>query len=471
MTHSTSANTQLDHGNAAFDSQSTFKDKLKIKSIVDSATEDTAEIESRLKTIQSVNNPLLEAAKPLLLTLAQMPQDLRGNVAIESFRQLLEKEISTFQKVCQKANIKREHIITASYCLCTALDEAANSTVWGGSRHANDIGIWASKLLASTLHGDVDGGTKFFLLISKLIKQPQEHLPLLETLYHILCLGFEGQYASVNNGQQRLETIRHRVLTVLTSVREPLPRELSPRWKPTDVIKFSKLSKVPVWVTASVFSLLVFGLFSWYQFQLLSAKKHIAADIMAMEEIITQHKPATPSAPAAKAAVTAPQKQAVIPTPIMKGNVLHQSLKNEIAKGYLTLTEKPTVIQITLRADQSFEPGTVILTEKILTPLQKIAAYLRANPAQIDIIGHTDNVSPEKHRQAFSLERAESVAYALHARGVQKADMTITGRGDKTPLINNITPVNRAHNRRIDILIIKDGSGTDHSNASFFNNK
>lgn len=470
MTHSTSANTQLDHGNAAVDSQSTFKDKLKIKSIVDSATEDTADIESRFTTIQSVSNPLLEAAKPLLLTLAQMPQDLRGNVAIESFRQLLEKEIRTFQKVCQKANIKREHIITASYCLCTALDEAANSTVWGGSRHANDIGIWASKLLASTLHGDVDGGTKFFLLISKLIKQPQEHLPLLETLYHILCLGFEGQYASAPNGQQRLETIRHRVLTVLTSVREPLPRELSPRWKPTDVIQFSKLSKVPVWVTTSVFGLLVFALFSWYQFQLLSAKKHIAADIIAMEEIITQHKPTAAPAPVIKPADEDIPAQVVKPQ-IIKGNDLHKSLKNEIAKGYLTLAEKPTVIQITLRADQSFEPGTVILAEKILTSLQKIAAYLRVNPAQIEIIGHTDNVSPEKHRQAFSLERAESVAYALHAQGVQKADMTVTGRGDKTPLINNITPVNRAHNRRIDILIIKDEPATDNSNASVFNNK
>lgn len=466
MTHSTSSNTQLDHGNAPADSQSTFKDKLKIKSIVDLATEDSTEVESRFNMIQSASNPLLEAAKPLLLALAQMPRDLRGNVAIESFRQLLEKEMVTFQKVCQKAGIKREHIITASYCLCTALDEAANSTVWGGSRHANDIGIWASKLLASTIHSDVDGGTKFFLLISKLIKQPAEHLPLLETLYHILCLGFEGQYASVNNGQQRLETIRHRVLTVLTSVRAPLPRELSPRWKPTDAVQFSKLSKLPVWVTSSVFGLIVFTLFSWYQYQLLAAKKHIAANIMAIEDIITEPTSST------RPVLSAQKKSKITPAKITAPNPrqsdsLNKALERDISKGYLTLIENPKLIKITLRADQSFEPDTVILSERILTALQKIAAFIQAHPAQIQVIGHTDNVSPKMQRQAFSQERAESIAYALHARGVQEADITVIGKGDQAPLLNNLTPANRARNRRIDILIIKDTSATEDNDASF----
>lgn len=443
------------------DSQSTLKDKLKIKTIVDSATENTEEIESRLRTVLQAHNPLLEAAKPLLLILAQMPHDLRGTVAIESFRQLLEKEVVHFQKVCQKANIKREHIITASYCLCTALDEAANSTVWGGSRHANDIGIWPAKLLASTLHSDVDGGTKVFLLISKLIKQPQEHLPLLETLYHILCLGFEGQYATVQNGQQRLEAIRHRVLTVLTSVREPLPRELSPQWKPADVIQFSKLSKLPIWITSAVFGLIVFTLFSWYQYQLMADKKHITAELSGMEETIAQ--PNTPRKAVRTAALVAPSFAAPETeiSNVRQSDQLNRSLEQEIRKGYLMLTEKTNVIHITLRADQTFERNTAVLSEKILAALQKIAVYIQANPAQIKVIGHTDNVSPTTNRDAFSEDRAESVAYALSTQGVQKADMEVTGKGDQAPLINNRTPANRANNRRIDILIMKTSAAED----------
>lgn len=450
MTHSTSSHSMVDH-----EMISTFQDKLKIKSIVDVATEDSGDIESRLITIQSANNPLLEAAKPLLLTLAQMPQDLRGHVAIESFRQLVEQEIATFQKISQKAGIKREHIITASYCLCTALDEAANSTHWGGSHHVNEIGIWASKLLASTIHSDIDGGSKFFLLISQLIKQPQEHLHLLETLYHILCLGFEGQYASVPNGHQRLETIRHRVLTVLTAVKDPLPRELSPHWQPVDHIKLSKLGKLPVWITGSVFGFIVFTLFSWYQYQLLASKKQISSHIIAMEERIGE--PVTLN--------TKPQAIAKSVPNTRMSDQLSQTLEKEIRRGMLTLNEQPDAIHITLRADHIFEATTAVLSERVLTPLQKIAHYIQANPGQINIIGHTDNGMPIKQRQPFSLARAESVAYALQTQGVQEADMIVSGAGSQSPLNNNLTPINRAHNRRVDIVIMK-GTVTAEDHAA-----
>lgn len=36
-----------------------------------------------------------------------------------------------FQKLCEQANIRRDHMIGARYCLCTALDEAAMQTAWG----------------------------------------------------------------------------------------------------------------------------------------------------------------------------------------------------------------------------------------------------------------------------------------------------------------------------------------------------
>lgn len=429
-----------------------FQNKLKIKSIVDTVNEASDDQKVRIVHIQAANNPLLEAAKPLLFTLAQIPQDLHGTVKIESFRQLLEHELITFQKICQKANIKREHVITASYCLCTALDEAANSTAWGGSQHAGHIGVWSSKLLASTLHGDVDGGIKFFLLISKLIKNPDEHLHLLETLYHILCLGFEGQYATAPNGQQRLESIRQRVLTVLTSVRAPLPREISPNWQPLDHIKISRFGRIPVWITASVFGLCTFALFSWYQYQLLAAKKTIVADITAIENNVSHPTNFTPEVIAAAPVKTPAITPTVTPENIPE-SALNRLLASETRKGFLTISEENGLTHITLRSDISFEPESSALSERILTTLQKIAHYLSQTTDKVRVVVHTDNNTPAYSAQRFTKERANSVAYALSSQGVTKNRIETIGRGMREPLVPNTSAVNRSINRRVDILV------------------
>ncbi|MDI8746414.1 DotU family type IV/VI secretion system protein, partial [Salmonella enterica subsp. enterica serovar Montevideo] len=40
-------------------------------------------------------------------------------------------EMHLYQTLCDQANLRREHVLAVRYCLCTALDEAANNTTWG----------------------------------------------------------------------------------------------------------------------------------------------------------------------------------------------------------------------------------------------------------------------------------------------------------------------------------------------------
>ncbi|WP_230413961.1 type VI secretion system protein TssL, long form [Collimonas silvisoli] len=414
-------------------------DDFQIKNIVSAAAESTEEQVNRLARIKIARNPLLEAAKPLLLTLAQMPKTLDQATEVPVFRQLLEREVIGFQSLCGKADIKRAHVTTASYCLCTALDEAANSTHWGGSQHAGEVGAWSSQMLASTFHGDVDGGKKFFLLIGRLATQPEEHIDLLELMYHILCLGFEGQYSTDPNGRRQLETIRHRLLTMLTASREAVPRELSAHWQGQGVGKFKLLRSIPVWTTASLLALLLFGLFAWYKYQLMVQGNAVEADIVAIGKMTP---PAVPLAASLK---------------------LAQLLKDEIARGQVTVDEDASHSGVTFKGDDMFIPGQATVNAKILPLLNKVAGEIAKVTGTVQVIGHSDN-RPIKTRQfpdnqTLSQERAARVADVLQAGGVTANRVEIIGRGDSQPLTGNATAADRAKNRRVEIIVSQGRNG------------
>lgn len=82
-------------------------------------------LQERLAAVKTAKNPLLEAAQPLLRALADMPSSLDGS-AVMVLRRLLEREVTTFQRLCNDAAVRHEHVVAASYALCTALDEAIN---------------------------------------------------------------------------------------------------------------------------------------------------------------------------------------------------------------------------------------------------------------------------------------------------------------------------------------------------------
>ncbi|MEB2513819.1 DotU/TssL family secretion system protein, partial [Burkholderia multivorans] len=129
-------------------------------------------LSERLQTVQRARNPLLEAASVLLRAQADMPEHLEEK-QILALRMLLEHEVREFEKLCARANIRRDHMIGARYGRCTALDEAAMRTEWG--RSGSSGCEWGNRSLATTFHEDRDGGEKVYLLIGRLMQAPDEH--------------------------------------------------------------------------------------------------------------------------------------------------------------------------------------------------------------------------------------------------------------------------------------------------------
>nr|WP_310143710.1 type VI secretion system protein TssL, long form [Burkholderia ambifaria] len=384
----------------------------------------------RLLAVQSAQNRLLEAASALLRAQADMPEHLEPE-QILALHMLLDQEVRVFEKLCEQANIRRDHMIGASYCLCTALDEAATQTAWG--KKGSSAIEWIQGGLATTFHGDLKGGDKIYLLIGRLLEDPHEHRDLLEVIYRILSLGFEGRYRGVTDGKRKHDAIRQRLYNVITSQREPVPLALSPHWQSTAKGKRLSFTDFPVWITVTVLSVILLGLFGWFKYELVSR----SADVQKQIADIARMTP--PPAP--------PQLH------------LKQLLQDEIAAGTVSVDEDARHSAVTFRGDAMFKPGGASVQASMNPLIAKIATEIAKVPGKVTIIGYTDSV-PIRSRHfasnlALSEERAIQIMQMLQTAGVPANRLEAVGKGDADPVGDNRTAQGRAQNRRVEIDVAR----------------
>ncbi|HEY4311287.1 MAG TPA: type VI secretion system protein TssL, long form [Pirellulales bacterium] len=382
----------------------------------------------RLNAIRAARNPLLEAARPLLRAQADMPDKLDSH-ASELLRQMLEQELRIFLKLCEQANIRRDHMVGARYCLCTALDEAAMQTAWG--KGGNSGVEWITNGLATIFHEDRQGGDKVYLLIGRLLAEPQEHRDLLEVIYRILSLGFEGRYRHEADGRRRHDAVRQRLYNEITSQRAPVPVALSPHWQSS--VKGKRLSfyDFPVWITVAVLSVTLLGLFGWFKYQLLGHGAEV------QKQIADIGRMTPPPAP-----------------PALHLKVL---LKNEIAAGTVSVDEDARHSNVTFQGDAMFPPGGIAVKKSMAPLIAKIADEIAKVPGKITVLGYTDNIPIRSRRfasnDALSEQRATEVLQMLQADGVPASRLEAIGKGDADPIGDNRTANGRAQNRRVEIAV------------------
>jgi type VI secretion system protein ImpK len=364
----------------------------------------------------------------LLRMLGDMPASLESLAAVASLRSLLVREVTAFQKVCDKANLPWKHVAAVRYALCTALDETANRTRWGGG------GVWAARSLLITFEGEVDGGEKFFLLIGRMAADPQEYVDVLEVMYRILGLGFEGRYSVVVDGRRHLEQIRQRLLTLISGARDTMRLELSPHWRGEEPGKMRLLKSVPVWATAAVAALIVFALFAWYKYQLLFVSNPLEAKIRAIGQ--------------------PPKVQAPVVPQRLRLSIL---LKDEIARGEVTVAEDERSSKVVFKGDYMFVPGQSRIRPELDPVLTKVAQEVARVGGHVTVTGHSDSqpirTTEFPNNLVLSEKRAAFVADVLKSRNVPAERITSIGKGDTQPLADNATAEGRSRNRRVEILV------------------
>lgn len=388
-----------------------------------------------LLALEEKRNPFLEAASVLLRTLAELPEDL-DEEGLRSLQGLLSQELHTYTRLCEQANLRRDHMLAVRYTLCTALDEAISLQSWAGGE-SGSTGAWSTQALLNQFHGENQGGRTVFLLIGRMANAPDEHQPVLEVIHHVLCLGFMGDYRVQNDGHRLLQTIRHRLYTMASAGREPVARELSPRWRGVGPGRFKLLRSVPVWVSASVLGLVLFGQFSWYKYELLLASAQARQNIEALGV------PLPPVEPRAARDLN-----------------LTQLLRAEIAEGRVTVQEGDERAVVSFRGEGMFSGGLDQLSDATLAALDKVAPALQRVGGAVNVVGHTDNqriATPAfPNNLVLSERRAQSVLEALRRGGVDARRLKAIGKGDTAPAAPNTTPAGRAANRRVDIEVVMD---------------
>jgi outer membrane protein OmpA-like peptidoglycan-associated protein len=104
-----------------------------------------------------------------------------------------------------------------------------------------------------------------------------------------------------------------------------------------------------------------------------------------------------------------------------------------------------------------FELNSAKIKGDSFSLLEEIADFMIRNPniKKVEIQGHTDNSGTREINQRLSQDRADAVRGWLVDHSVESSRLTAKGYGASRPLAPNVTPANRARNRRVQFVVLE----------------
>lgn len=220
-------------------------------------------------------NPLVNAASMLLAVFHKTRQSV-SHPNVGALHQQLVTAIRAFETSAKEKNIRPEIVLAARYVLCTALDEAVLNTPWGAES------AWTQRSLLSLFHNETNGGEKFFLLVDRMRERPAENLDIIELMYILLSLGFEGKYRVISRGRDMIENIRDELYRIIRTHRGDYERQLSADWQGLGRIRNSLASYIPMWVVASVVCGVLVLSYSGFRYWLHQSTGHVVTQLEAI---------------------------------------------------------------------------------------------------------------------------------------------------------------------------------------------
>jgi type VI secretion system protein ImpK len=396
-------------------------------------------------------SPLLVAAQPLLQLMARLRNTL-GQPDPGELRERAVAAMRRFEQEARHGGVPMEQLRPAHYALCAALDDVVLNTPWGSQ------GGWAARSLVSSFHQQVQAGERFFQLLQQMQQVPGTNLPVLELMYLCLALGFQGRYRLSPRGPAELDKLREELHGIIIRQRAAQPDPaLSPRWEGAKAPYRPAKPRVPIWVMGSAVAAVLGGLFLWLSGGIESQTDGLLARAQAappakMPEI-ARAAPVRPPPPP-PAPVAPPE-----PGPLDK---LRAFLAPEIQQGLVTVEGTDAAPFVRIRNRGMFPSGSATLNASFQPLLTRIGEAMREERGPVLVIGHSDNqpirtvAFPSNF--ALSAARAEAARVAL-LRGLNDPGrVTSEGRADTEPVASNATPEGREANRRIEVLLRREGN-------------
>ena len=387
-------------------------------------------------------NPLVIAAAPLLQLLGRLrntytqpdPGDLRERAI---------QQIRAFERAARDAGVPMDQLRPAHYALCASLDDVVQNAPWGSASS------WSAHGLVATFHEETKAGERLFVLLDRLKTNPGNFLPVLELFYLCLSLGFQGQYRLSPRGPAELDRIREDLYAIITRQRQAPDPALAPHWQGVAAPYRPARFVVPSWVTGAVALAVIGALFIWFSTSLNAASDEVFAQMLGaplahMPQIV-RPQPVRPPPP--------PPPQAADP--------LCTFLKPEVDQGLVTVVCNPAMPIIRIRNSGMFASGSATVAPSYVRLLERIGEALKAEKGTVTVDGYTDNqpIHTVQFPSNFQLSQARAeAARAIIVRPLADPGRVVAhGHADADPVASNATPAGRDQNRRIDVVLRRQG--------------
>jgi type VI secretion system protein ImpK len=403
---------------------------------------EAAPVSAGAETIQFGLNPLIIAAAPLLQLLGRLRTTLSAP-NVEDLRERTVRQVRQFETASRDGGVPNEQLRPAHYALCASIDDVVLNTPWGSQ------GGWAARSLVSTFHQEVRSGERFFRILEDLKAAPATYLAVLELMYYCLSLGFLGQYRLPPHRPGEVDRIREDLYTMIVRQRTATDPALSPHWQGVNSPYKPARTVVPMWVMAAAALAVIGGLFIWFSSSLNASSDETFS---AMLSAPLSQMPAI-----GRVAPVRPPEVVQPPPP----EPLYVFLKPEIDEGLVTVIGDHAMPIVRIRNKGMFPSGSATINQGYYRLLERIGNALKEEKGPVQVIGYTDNQPIHTVRfpsnYQLSTVRAEAARDLIVKVLGDPGRVAAVGKADADPIASNTNEEGRDQNRRIEVVLRRQG--------------
>jgi len=392
---------------------------------------------------------LAAAAAPLLQLMARLRNTANPPDSGDLYQRTV-RQIRVFEQEARDKGVPLEQLRPAHYALCASLDDIVLNTPWGSS------GTWSQRSLVSAFHQEVRSGERFFDVLKQMCDNPGRFLPVIELMYICMSLGFIGQYRLSRRGVGDINRIREETYAVIVRQRKAAEPALAPHTKGVNAPYRPARFVVPLWVAAAAGLGIIGALFLWFSISLNSESDTVYARLQGAPPDRMPTITRTPVVEPAPVVATPPPPPE--PSTLDK---LRQFLKPEIDQGLVEVLGTPAQPLVRITGRGMFASGSATLVPTFKPLLERIGLALKEENGPVKVIGYTDNqpirtiAFPSNFQ--LSTARAQAASTIIAASIGEPSRITVEGRADADPIAPNSTPEGRERNRRIEVVLNRQG--------------
>lgn len=365
-----------------------------------------------------------------LINLASNLRTLEPRNTIDQLRHDIDNLIKQFDLKLAQQSISQEIALTARYLLCCLIDEHILSTPWGIDSS------WSYQTLLSKYHNETSGGEKFFLIVNKLMEQPQRNIDLIELSYVCFALGFRGKYRLSQTGDNDILQITNMLYQPISLYR-PAGADLSPSWKASEPEVLSIEKRIPpsllfivlAFICVAVYIALLSNLYAK------SSPLYEKVESIGWESLVVQTVNAEPS--------TNDLQQ--------MAQDISTRLSQYIENNKIAIEVSDDSVILRFINTQLFPSGSSRVNLQELPAVNDLVPAILAHTYSVIIVGHTDSTGRADSNWVLSRKRAEAIETWIKTANATITQINTRGVADTQPLVSG---KNQSQNRRVELILV-----------------